>query len=103
LDEPGRLRLDWNLYGTYNLYMSRPYTTSTARAQFADIVNRAEYGGERIVVHRRKRPVAAVVPIEDLELLERLEDEIDLADARRAMKEKGKSIPWAQVKKELNL
>jgi prevent-host-death family protein len=88
----------------YNLYdMSIKLTTSTARAQFADLVNRAEYAGERTIVHRRNRPVAAVVPIEDLKRLERLEDEIDLAEARKAMKEKGKSIPWSQVKKELNL
>jgi prevent-host-death family protein len=79
------------------------YTTSTARADFADIINRAEYAGEHTVIHRRKKPVAAVVPIEDLKLIERLEDEIDIAAARKAMKEKGKNIPWAQVKKELNL
>jgi prevent-host-death family protein len=68
--------------------MSKPLTTSAARAQFADLVSRAEYGGERIVVHRRRKPLAAVVPIEDLELLERLDDEVDLADARKAMKER---------------
>ncbi len=83
--------------------MSKQFSASTARTQFADIVSRAEYAGERTIVHRRKKPVAAVVPIEDLKLLERLEDEIDLADARKAMKEKGKSIPWSQVKRELNL
>jgi prevent-host-death family protein len=83
--------------------MSKKLTASTARAQFADIISRAEYAGERTIVHRRKKPVAAVVPIDDIKLLERLEEEIDLADARKAMKEKGKSIPWAQIKKELNL
>ena len=76
-------------------------TAGAARAQFADLVNRADIRGERTIVHRRKKPVAAVVPIEDLKRLERLEDEIDLAAARKAMKEKGKSIPWSQVKKEL--
>ncbi len=83
--------------------MTRRFTTSTARAQFADIVSRAEYAGEHTIIHRRKKPVAAVVPIADLELIERLEDEIDVADARKAMKEKGKNIPLAQIKKELNL
>ena len=92
------------LYKMYNSYdMSIKLTSSAARAQFADLVNRAQYAGERTIVHRRKKPVAAVVPIEDLKWLERLEDEIDLAEARKAMKEKGKSIPWSQVKKELNL
>jgi prevent-host-death family protein len=81
--------------------MPRFYSTSTARVQFADIVNRAEYAGERTIVHRRKKPVAAVVPIEDLELLERYEDELDRRLIKKARKEK--MIPWEQVKKELGL
>ncbi|MGA2689605.1 MAG: type II toxin-antitoxin system Phd/YefM family antitoxin [Candidatus Korobacteraceae bacterium] len=83
--------------------MSKKFTTSTARAHFSDIVSRAEYAGERIVVHRRKKPVAAVVPIEDLQLLERMEDQLDLEDALKAMKEPGPRIPWEQIKKELKL
>ena len=76
-------------------------TTSTARAQLADLVNRAQYAGERTIVHRRNKPAAAVVPIEDLELIERYEDELDLRLAKKARKEK--TIPWEQVKKELGL
>lgn len=55
------------------------------------------------MVHRRNKPVAVVVPIEDLELLERFEDELDLRDALEAMKEPGPRIPWEQIKKELKL
>ncbi|HVP53566.1 MAG TPA: type II toxin-antitoxin system Phd/YefM family antitoxin [Candidatus Eisenbacteria bacterium] len=77
-------------------------TASSARQNFSDMVNRAAYGGERIIVHRRKKPVAAVVPIQDLELIERIEDEIDLAAARRALKEPG-TIPWETVRKKLRL
>jgi len=80
----------------------KKHTTSAARAAVADIVNRAEYAGGRTVVHRRKKPVAAVIPIEDLKLIEQLEDEIDIIDARKAMREKGKNIPWEQIKRELN-
>ena len=83
--------------------MSKRLTASTARAQFADLVNRAEYAGERTIVHRRKKPVAAVVPIKDLELLERMEDQLDLEDALKAMKEPGPRVPWEQIKKELKL
>ena len=81
--------------------MSKHLTTSTARAQFADLVNRAEYAGERTVVHRRKKPVAAIVPIEDLELIERYEDELDLRLVKKVRREK--TIPWEKVKKELGL
>lgn len=81
--------------------MSKQLTTSTARSQFADIISRAEYAGERTIVHRRKKAVAAIVPIEDLELIERYEDELDLRLIRKARKEK--TIPWEKVKKELGL
>jgi len=77
-------------------------STSEARQDFAEIVNRAAYGGERVVLHRRKKPVAAVVPIEDLELLERMEDEIDIHAARKALRERGR-IPWGKIKNELGL
>ncbi len=81
--------------------MSKSLTASAARARFAELVNRAEYAGERTIVHRRKKPVAALVPIEDLELIERYEDELDRQLIKKARKEK--TIPWEQVKKQLGL
>jgi prevent-host-death family protein len=81
--------------------MSPKLTASATRQNFADILNRAAYGGERIIVHRRKKPVAAVVPIEDLELLEKIEDRMDVAEARKRLNEP--TIPWSKIKKELGL
>ena len=75
--------------------------SSAARTEFADIINRAAYAGERVIVHRRKKPVAAVVPLSDLELLEQLEDRIDLEDARKRLKEP--TVPWTKIKKDLGL
>jgi prevent-host-death family protein len=77
-------------------------TASEARQNFSDILNRAAYRGERVVVHRGKKAVAAVVPIKDVELLERLEDEIDVAAARKALKDP-RTIPWEKIKKDLKL
>jgi len=82
--------------------MAKKLSTSQARQEFAEIVNRAAYGGERVILHRRKKPVAAVVPIEDVELIERMEDEIDIAAARKALKENGR-IPWSKIKADLKL
>ncbi len=79
----------------------RKIASSTARSEFADIINRAAYAGERVIVHRRKKPVAAVVPLSDLELLEHLEDRIDLEDARKRLKEA--TIPWSRIKRDLGL
>jgi prevent-host-death family protein len=77
-------------------------TAARARKSFSDILNRAAYGKERVVIERRGKRLAAVVPLEDLDLLEELEDRVDIEDARRRMKEKG-SVPWATVKKDLGL
>jgi prevent-host-death family protein len=80
---------------------------SKARDEFPELVNRAAYGNERTIVSRRGKDLAAVIPIEDLRLLERLEreemDRIDLADARAALKEaeeKG-TIPLRDLMRKL--
>lgn len=75
---------------------------SKARQEFADTLNRVVYGGERIVLARRGRDLAAIVPMDDLELIRALEDRIDLQRAKKALKEKG-SVPWKKVKAELGL
>ena len=76
---------------------------SKAREQFADIVNRVSYRGERVLLERHGKGVAALVPVEDLELLEALEDKLDVAAARAALAEKGPNIPWSKLKAELGL
>ena len=80
---------------------------SKAREEFPEVVNRAAYGKERTIVARRGKDLAAVIPIEDLRLLERLAreemDRIDSNDARAALKEaeeKG-TIPLRELMREL--
>jgi prevent-host-death family protein len=76
-----------------------------ARDQLADALNRVAYRGERIIIERRGKSLAAVVPMEDLELLQALEDRIDLEEAREALAEAERegTVPWEQVKAELGL
>jgi len=79
--------------------------TSEARENLAEVLNRVAYAKDRVRIMRRGKAIAAVVPIEDLELIEHLENEIDIREARKSLAEgerKG-SIPWAEVKKELGL
>ncbi len=59
------------------------------RNNLADAINRVAYSGERIILERRGKGVAALVSVEDLELLQRIEDEADIKAARKALKEKG--------------
>ncbi len=77
-------------------------TTTEARNQFSDVINRVSYGGERIVLDRNGKEVAALVSIEDLRLLELLEDRMDAEAAREALADK-ETVNWEDLKKELEL
>jgi antitoxin Phd len=77
--------------------------TTAAREDFADILNQVAYAGERIILHRRGKNVAAIVTMADLQLLQDLEDRIDNTAADADLVEPGESIPWEQVKKDLDL
>ncbi|MCP4641907.1 MAG: type II toxin-antitoxin system Phd/YefM family antitoxin [bacterium] len=85
--------------------MSTPLSIVEARKQFSSLVGRASFGGERIILSKNGRCVAAVVPMADLELLQALEDKIDLADARAALNEARKkgAMPLEALKHELGL
>jgi prevent-host-death family protein len=76
---------------------------TNARDDLAEVVNRAAYSHTRTVLTRRGKQLAAVVPIEDLELLERLEDAADLEAIREALAdpENAQPIPWDRVKSQL--
>ena len=59
------------------------------RNTFSEYLNRACYQGQRIVIQRRGKPLAALVSLEDLAMIERMEDETDAKAAKKARKEKG--------------
>jgi prevent-host-death family protein len=77
-------------------------STSTARMKFSELVSKAEFAKERTILVRRKKPVAAIVPIEDLNWIEHLEDEEDIRDAKKALRSK-KRIPLEEVKRRLGM
>lgn len=78
-------------------------SSSTARSKLPDAINRAAYAGERTVIERHGKAIAAIVSVADLELLEAIEDRADADAARRALRGAGKNIPWAKAKKALGL
>jgi len=75
---------------------------SSARDALGEIVNRVAYGKERVILARRGKRLAALIPIDELELLEALEDKIDLEAARKALKEP-KTVSWEKVKAKIGL
>jgi prevent-host-death family protein len=84
--------------------MSRINATE-ARENLAEVINRVAYGKDRVLITRRGKDLVAVVPIEDLELIEQLENEIDVREAKKALADARKrgTIPWAEAKKDLGL
>ncbi|MFB7630961.1 type II toxin-antitoxin system Phd/YefM family antitoxin [Streptomyces sp. NPDC056149] len=50
--------------------MAYEIPVTQARAELADLINRVVYGGERVVVTRHGKPLAALVSAADLERLE---------------------------------
>jgi antitoxin Phd len=78
-------------------------STTAARKNFTGTLERVTRKGERIVLQRGGKDIAAIVSVEDLELLEELEDRRDVEDARAALREPGPNIPYEQVRRELGL
>lgn len=62
-------------------------TTVAARNDFSSVLNRAAFGKERVILKRRGKAIAAVVPLEDLALLQSLEDKLDSAAVLASRKE----------------
>lgn len=80
-------------------------SVSQARDDLAELVNRAAYKEARVIITRRGRPIAAIVPIEDVAYLERLEDEYDVQEALKVLNdpnEVANTVPWEQVEAELD-
>lgn len=83
--------------------MSTTISTADARKHFADIVNKVAYGHNSVILTRRGEKIAALIPIEELELLQKLEDIIDIEDAKKALAEPGENIPAKEFWEKLGL
>jgi len=78
-------------------------TLTAARREIGEAVNKLVYGKEdRIILSRRGKDLAVILPISYLEILDKIEDRWLQEKAKKALKEKGE-IPWAKVKKDLGL
>lgn len=75
-------------------------TSAQARDQFPDLVSQATYAKKRTIITRRGKKVAAIIPIEDLERLQEIEDREDIKKIEYAL-EHGEFEDWEVVKKEL--
>jgi prevent-host-death family protein len=74
------------------------------RKDLAEILTRVKTDGDHIQITENGKPVAALIPIVDLEFYEEMEDRLDIKAVEEAWEEQGDDplIPWEQVKKELD-
>lgn len=80
-------------------------TTAEVRKNMAELLNRAAYGKERFVVTRHGKGLVAIVPLEEVTLLNRLRELLskrDLEAALAAMNESG-TRSWDEVRRDLDL
>ena len=77
-------------------------TMTAARREISEAVNRMVYGkGEPIVLSRRGKDLAAIVPMADLKLMEEIENQVLLRVIQaRKRNPKGKGITFAQLLKK---
>lgn len=83
--------------------MAKALSVREARATFATVVNEAAFGKERFVVTRNGKRAVAIVPIEDLDTIESIEDRIDLAEVRKRLAKPVKAMTIAQLRKSLGV
>jgi antitoxin Phd len=83
--------------------MTTTISTAYARKNFADIVNKVAYGKEPVVLTRRGQEIAALVSMDELELLQQIEDHMDIEDAKKALSEPGDNVSAQEVWKQLGL
>jgi prevent-host-death family protein len=62
-------------------------TAKELRDNSSNVLSRVCFSNERVSVTRNGKPVAAVVPLEDVALLEQLEDALDALDALEGIRE----------------
>ena len=80
-------------------------TTAEARKNMAELINRAAYGKERFVVTRHGKELVAIVPLEEVTLLDRLRALLSRKDFEAALDEleTAETRPWNDVRRELGV
>ena len=80
-------------------------TAADARKQLAELLSRAAYGKERFVLTRHGKEMGALVPVEDLALLERLKQFASRKEVEAALAEieSEGTVSWNSIKKSLGL
>jgi len=100
-------RTDPILYNLYIMYGMEQLMTKASivelRNNLAELLNKVQYGDERICITRNGKPIAAIISTDDLEYFEALEDYFDINEANKALEEAERegTISWEDYLKEV--
>jgi prevent-host-death family protein len=84
--------------------MMKTLDVTKMRSELSETLNQVAYRGTRVLIERRGKPLAVLVPVEDLQLIELMEDQVDLDLARQALADPtNDTVPWEKVKERLGL
>lgn len=78
-------------------------SAADARKRFAEIINQVAYSHASVVLTRRGEKIAALVSMEELELLQQIEDAMDIEDAKMALAEPGDNLSATEFWQKLGL
>lgn len=67
--------------------MTVSLSTIDAKEQFSELISRVSHDKEHIIITRRDKEIAAIIPIEDLHLLQTAQNKQDLEQALESLKE----------------
>lgn len=97
------VHMTYEMYNQYMTELTPEMSVSELRAHLAEVLNEASYSGARTYITRAGRRIAAVVPVDEAELLESAEDAylIQLAEEAKANQGDKPYKPLSQVLAEL--
>jgi prevent-host-death family protein len=78
-------------------------TTAEARQRLAELLNRVAFGKERFVVTRHGKELVAIVPLEEVTLLDRLRASLSRGDLDAAWADVGgaETGPWDDPRRDM--
>ncbi len=62
-------------------------STLDAKEEFSELINRVSHNKERIILTRRGKEIAVIIPIEDFQHLQKSQSKNDLDEAVEALQE----------------
>ena len=77
--------------------MAETYPLTNARSRLGELVNRARFGREHVVLTEHGTPVAAIISMDELAELQATADAADLATAARVKAPGHPGIPHEEV------